>query len=59
MELITENIRIECDACGNGMTPAIRFSNRLYENEDVVICSHCITEGKELIAVLNQQSTVV
>jgi predicted nucleic acid-binding Zn-ribbon protein len=50
MEVITRNDMIECDACGNGITIAIKFLNKLYEGEDVVICNHCITNGIELIS---------
>ena len=56
MELIHENEMIECDACGKGVTIAIKFLNRLYENQDVVICNQCIMDGSDLINRRNHES---
>ena len=58
MELIIGNEIIECDACGNEITLAIKFLNKLYENEDVIVCSNCISTGVELIILYNQQCEI-
>lgn len=50
MELIADNKDIECDSCGNEINLAIKFLNKSCENEDVVICNHCIENGTQLIA---------
>ena len=55
MELINRK-EIECDICGNEVTIAVRFLNKLYENQDVIICNRCMSNGAELMIHHNQQN---